>query len=61
MKYINKITHHVHISILWITLFYVLGACSRKQATQHIGLNKAFIAGSALSAPLSQAVICTIQ
>ncbi|WP_133282295.1 hypothetical protein [Cardinium endosymbiont of Culicoides punctatus] len=43
-------------SILWITLFYALGACSQKRVTQHIGLKNAIVTGAALSAPFSQAM-----
>ncbi|WP_133281688.1 hypothetical protein [Cardinium endosymbiont of Culicoides punctatus] len=46
----------MYTSILWITLFYALGACSQKRVTQNIRLNKALVAGAALSEPFSQAM-----
>lgn len=45
----------MHTSIIWVTLFYALGACSQKQVSQNIGL-KTVAAGCALSAPFSQAM-----
>ncbi|WP_133281833.1 hypothetical protein [Cardinium endosymbiont of Culicoides punctatus] len=46
----------MYTSILWITLFYALGACSRKQSTQHIRLKKPLVEGATLAAPISQAL-----
>ncbi|WP_133281618.1 hypothetical protein [Cardinium endosymbiont of Culicoides punctatus] len=46
----------MYTSILWITLFYALGACSQKRVTQNIGLKKALVAGATLATPISQAL-----